>query len=230
MNVAGALARSMRNNGTPDVELVTRLLVEAAGTQPALAIAGESENDGGESNFFTTSGISAEEVASRLIEPRFAELAQPVALADFIFSGSAGIPRLTKYEINELLADVTERHPGFRRSWLEFALVADGDYWVAYPQIASTSIEFYLILPVAQDGDNTRLLSLDPGLDIMTETTYAPQVPPGTGCDPGVTGFGATLREVCLSAGCTGSCKERDWQDQRLGMRLTGCECRLGAS
>ena len=210
MNVAGALARSIRNDGTPDLELVTRLLVEAASTQPSLAIADESEGDGGETNFFTTSGISVEEVASRLIEPRFAELAQPVALADFIFSGSAGIPRLTKDEVDEFLADVTKRDPGFRRSWLELAPVDDSDSWVAYPQIA--------------------LLSLDPGLDIMTETTHAPRVPPGTGCDPGATGFGATLSEVCLRAGCTGSCKETDWQVQRLGMRPTGCECRLGAS
>src|SRR5579862_8798510 len=97
MNVAGALARSMRNDGTPDLDLVVRMLVETASTQPALAIAGESENDGEETNFLTvTGGISAERVASRLVESRFAELVQPVALGDFISSGRAGIPWLTK--------------------------------------------------------------------------------------------------------------------------------------
>ena len=162
-----------------------------------------------------------------MIEPRFAGLVQPVGLGDFIFSGRAGIPRLTKDEVDEFLADVPERDPGYSRSWLELAPVDDdSDSWVAYPQIASTSIEFYLILPVAQDGDKTRLLSLDPGLDVMTETTQAPRVVQGTGCDPGVTGVGAAVREVCLSAGCPRPCKdENHWQDGRVGKRLTGCDC-----
>lgn len=226
MNVAGALARSLGNGGTPDLELVTRLLVEATSTQPALAVADESETDGGETNFFiATSGISVEEVASRLIEPRFAELARPVALGDFIFSGSAGIPLLTKDEVDEFLADVPERDRGYSRSWLELAPVDnDSDSWVVYPQIASTSIDFHLILPVAQDGDNTRLLSLDPGPDTMTEATHAPRVVPGGGCDPGVTGYGGALREVCMRANCSSPCKKR-WKDQSLGRRLTGCEC-----
>jgi hypothetical protein len=225
MNVVGALARSMRYDGTPDRELVEVLLIETASTQPALA-AGESGNAGGETNFFTAAtGRSVEEVATRLMERRFAELAQPIALGDFIFSGSAGIPRLTNGEVDEFLANVPERDPGNGRSWLELAPVDDGsDYWVAYPQTASTSIEFHLLLPVAQDGDNTRLLSLDPGLDIMTETTKAPRVVQGTGCDPGVTGLGGTLREVCLSANCSGPCTDH-WQVIRGRKRLTGCNC-----
>lgn len=226
MNVAGALARGVRNGGTPDLELVVRLLVEAASTQPALATAGESENDGDETSFFTTTGgTSVEEVASRLIEPRFVELVQPVALSDFIYSGIAGIPRLTKDEVDEFLTDVAERDPGYMRSWLELAPIENGsESWVAYPQGASTSLEFHLILPIAQEGDSTRLLALDPGLGIMTETPRAPQVVKGTRCDPGLTGLGITLREVCLSAGCPSECKD-SWKIRRGRLRLTGCEC-----
>jgi hypothetical protein len=227
MNVAGALALSISNGGAPDLELVKRLLVEAVSTQPALAIAGESEDDGGETDFYNaTDGNSVEEVASRLIvEPRFAELVQPVALSDFIFSGSAGIPRLTRDEVDEFLAEVPERDPGYCRSWLELAPVDDDNTsWVAYPQSASTSIEFHLILPVAQDGHNTRLLALDPGLGVMTGKTQAPRTVQGTGCDPGVTGLGASLREVCLSANCSGLCKEH-WKARNGRKRLTGCDC-----
>src|ERR1700722_9560601 len=61
--------------------------------------------------------------------------ARPVALSDFIFSGGAGIPRLTEDEVNEFRTDVTERKPVCRRSWLKLAPI-DGksESWVAYPQ------------------------------------------------------------------------------------------------
>jgi hypothetical protein len=82
---------------------------------------------------------------------------------------------LTDDEVNEFLTDVTERDPGYRRSWLELAPIdGESESWVAYPQRALTSLEFHLILPVAQDGDQTRLLALDPGLEIMTRQSGRP--------------------------------------------------------
>lgn len=226
MNVAGALARAVRNDGTPELELVARLLVEAATTQPALAIAGEQEGgDTGPSFDAVTGGVSVEAVASRLIAPRFVELVRAVALGDFITSGAAGIPWLTNDEVDEFLIDVPEREPGFNRSWLELAPVDDdGTWWVAYPQGVSTSIDFHLILPIAQGANFTRFVTLNPGPDVMTETTRAPQVVPGTGCDPGLTGLGGQLREACLSAHCSNRCEE-SWKVVRERKRLTGCRC-----
>ena len=225
MNVAGALARSVRNDGTPDVELVARLLIEAASTRAALATAGEQESDGDQTSFFTAVGISVEQVASRLIDPRFVELARPLALNNFISSGAAGIPLLTEDEVDKFLTDVAERDPGYRDLWLELAPIDDSNKsWVAYPQSAWMSLEFHLILPVAQDGEYTRFLTLDPGVEVMMKTTRAPQVMKGLGCDPGITGSGETLREVCLSATCSSPCKE-SWQLRRGKARLSGCDC-----
>jgi len=56
MKVAGALARAVRNDGTHDRELVLRLLVDAATTQPALAIAGEQESGNIEPSFDDVTG------------------------------------------------------------------------------------------------------------------------------------------------------------------------------
>ena len=118
----------MRSDGGPDLDLLVRLLSEAASALPAVAVAGETESQSDETAFIAvTGGISAEEVASRLTESRFAELAWPVPLSESIFRGGAGIPLLTDEEVNAFLADVDERDPGSTSSWLEL------DQWKTTP-------------------------------------------------------------------------------------------------
>jgi hypothetical protein len=223
MNVAGVLARAMKHDGTLEFEAVTRLLNDAASARPLPA--GGAGDEGDEASFFIAAErFSADELASQLLNPRFAFLAQPLDLSDFIPRGEAGLPRFTENEVDQFLAEVTERDPGYPTSWLEFAPSDDEESWVAYPQNASMDIEFHLLLPIAQEGDVTRLLALDPGLEIMTDGTRPPRVVSGTGCDPGVDRRGVTLLEVCLPAGCAGECTGA-WSIRRERLRLTGCDC-----
>lgn len=226
MNIAGALALAIHDE-ILDVDLLALHLNESVSTLPAFA--GTSGEDMGELGLTladVTNGVSADVAARYLSNPPFADLARPVPLSEFATSGRAGLPMFGRTEVDEFLAHTAERDPGFVRSWMEFAPIESGaDSWVAYPQIASTALEFMLILPVIQDSEHVRLLSVDTGLDVATGTiASAPHIDPGVGCDLGVSGVGWALRQECLRRTCQGECK-RKWKLIRGEKRLTGCEC-----
>ena len=197
-------------------------------TLPAAAgAAGESDEITGGFTFADiTGGVSAEHIAGYLSANPFPELARPVQLSEFVASGRAGLPKFSEAEVEAFLAEVDEQEPGYVGSWLEFApILAEEDAWVAYPQNTSFSLEFQLILPVIQDADDTRLLSLDTGLNVQTGSIeHAMLIDPAAGCDPGVIGVGWNLKEKCLRRTCTGDCQDR-WKLIRGEKRLVGCIC-----
>jgi hypothetical protein len=227
MNVAGALARAMPD-GLLDADSIVSRLNEMVKTLPALAGAsGESDDALGGLTFADISqGASVDDIADYLSADPFPEIARPVPLSDFVVSGRAGVPKFGRAEVEAFLAEVREGDPGYVRSWLEFAPIpSEDDAWVAYPQNTSFSLEFQLILPVIQDGDDTRLLSLDTGLDVKTgRVLHAALIDPAAGCDPGVVGVGWDLKEKCLRRTCQGDCGD-SWKLVRGEMRLVGCVC-----
>lgn len=228
MNVAGALARCM-NDGEPNFDSVARLLGEAVRTLPALATASGEPDEGDEILVDrATGGSTTVEGVVSLFEadPLFARMARPIALSQFISSEQAGLPQFSTGELDAFLKDVTDREPGYARSWLEFApLEADNTSWVAYPQTSTPSLEFLLILPIRQGPGQARLLPLSMGLDVTGAITQAPRALQETGCDPRVIGEGLDIREGCVPRTCAHHCKP-DWKTRRGVMYLTGCQCR----
>jgi hypothetical protein len=227
MNVAGPLARAI-SDGVLDADSIASCLNEMVQTLPALAgAAGEPDDAMGGFTFADIShGASVDDVAGYLSAEPFPEIARPVPLSDFVVSGRAGVPKFSRAEVEVLLSEVSERDPGYVRSWLEFAPIpSEEDAWVAYPQNTSLSLEFQLILPVIQNADETRLLSLDTGLDVKTgRSVHAALIDPAAGCDPGVVGVGWGLKEKCLRRTCQGDCRD-NWKLVRGEMRLVGCVC-----
>jgi hypothetical protein len=211
MNVAVALVRSRRQDGTIDLarlrQHLERLVPLAAGlgwAEEPLAL--PTDTRGRETLMLFA-----------------AQLQQAQTLDEMRESGRASLLLLTDAELERALRDVPVSNVPPSDHWLE-ADSLSGGRWVVYPQDEAPEHRVMVWLPVASGPGTTRLVALDTGVDLSTGEVQAPSAP-SSPCDVGFSGYGERLRQVCISGDCTGDCKER-WRYRRGDFELVSCPCR----
>lgn len=104
-------------------------------------------------------------------------------------------------------------------TWLEALSLPDG-YRLISPQLRTEVAGLYLIGPVAEGPELTRLVTLDTG--IRPDSGPQPAALVLEKCDKGVD---KERRWICLQGSCTGHCEPDGWTTGRGPARLTGCSC-----
>jgi hypothetical protein len=204
MNTAGALARSFLPDGSLDQERLTVLFADLD-LHPGWLLPEGAEAF--ERQFATSS---------------FFALFGPQSLDVMRESGRAGLRRLTDEELDRAVGETPFAPTPPSGRWTEFARLPE-EGWVAYPQDKSPGARVAVWLPVASGPKTTRLVALDLGLDARTGEVESPFASPD-GCDPGFSGDGPDLRQVCLRGRCPHPCREH-WQYREGEVVLVSCSC-----
>jgi hypothetical protein len=139
-------------------------------------------------------------------------------------SGMAGLPRFSPEELETFLTGVPDDKRLPAGCWLEATQIHNGTAWIAYPQDSRPSARFVVYLPVIVGPEETRLVALDLGLDLVTGTREKPSVVAGSGCELGWRGHGSGLRQACLPGSCASPCGE-SWKLRDGERVLVACNC-----
>jgi len=142
-----------------------------------------------------------------------------MSLVEMLETGRVGLPVIDEDSYSRSTEQLRRVDFPEGVTWLE-AFSLPGGYRLISPQLQAEVAGVYLIAPVAEGSERTRLVTLDTGIR------------PGSGpqplsivlgkCERGVNKQG---QWICLQGSCTGHCEPDGWTTGRGPARLTGCSC-----